>query len=179
MRTKTILLSFLLLSLTFCSTDKKSKTTVSEITNRIKFTKYNIQKILNVPDIKLIRGTKLLSFRTEFHNGTENGVLLVLCKNTKDKIIPIFVLEELFYLFEDEYYIREVSNISDKSLSLELFDFYKGKKKKLLSAKIIFESEKVKVEELKQFGDEDNSDVVLAFFENFDKTKNEIMNSQF
>src|SRR3989304_3998765 len=60
---------------------------------KIHFRRYGMQDILEVPEIRLGDKEKILTYRTEFHNGTENGCLKVYNRVEDKKLIPFFVLE--------------------------------------------------------------------------------------
>ena len=150
-----------------------------DLEKRISFKIYGIQNILNVPNVTIINKTSLITYRTEIHNGTENGVLLVLCKNVNNRIKPLFVIEELFYISDNDYYQRKASHITDKSMFIELFHNYNNKEKKLLSAKIIYNDSNIKIEKLEKYEDEDMSNIVISYFENYKSISSQILSCTF
>ena len=101
----------------------------------IHFRRYGIQKILEVPVIKInvVGNERILIYRTEFHNGTENGCLQIFNKVEKGKIIPFFVLEELFYISENHYYQRIVGETSSNLMQFDLYEIRQKDRNKILT----------------------------------------------
>jgi len=92
----------------------------------IHFYRYGIQKILNVPDVEvhIVDKKKIVTYRTDFHNGTtDNGCLKIFNKVEDDKLTPFFVLEELLLRpWGDGYYQRVVKKFSFNELEFEVYE---------------------------------------------------------
>ena len=113
------------------------------IDGSVQYKSYGIQDVLTVPDSKienLKNNLKFFSYRTEFHNGTENGCLRVFAKVEMNNLVKFFVLEELFYISQNSYYLRVPSKISYESIQYDLFHFDGSNNNKLLT--VTFKKEK-------------------------------------
>ncbi len=118
-----------------------------EINATIHFRKYGIQKILEVPNIEIntVGNEKILTYRTEFHNGTtDNGCLKIFSKVKDNKLIPIFVLEELVLSpWGDRYYQRVVKGFSYDKIEFDLYEkITKGEKRENKILSVILEKDK-------------------------------------
>jgi hypothetical protein len=111
---------------------------------RIHYRRYDIQQVLDVPDVKVLAlppGSEFLSYRTEFHNGTENGCLLVLNKIEDGLLKPFFVLEEVFYISKGDYYMRVLKKASLDSVEFALNRIIGEKTSEILTAEFRIKGE--------------------------------------
>ncbi len=138
------LLQIILVTLTFtCTKANDINHTFIDlgITQEPKIKKYNIQNILEVPGLKKYNSMdgklSLIGYRTEYHNGSENGCLLVL-NNIKDgSLHPCLIIEELFYISNAHFFIRKIEDMSEKEITISLSEFIENKENKILTIKYI------------------------------------------
>ena len=96
-----------------------------DIKTTIHYGRYDIQKVLRVPEIELLLTQKkqqVLTYRTDFHNGSENGCVRVFNNVKGGRLTPFFVLEELFWLSPDNYYQRVITAISSDCIRFDLYE---------------------------------------------------------
>lgn len=136
---------------------------------------------MEVPGInihKLQNKSILLSYRTEFHNGTENGCLRVFNRIEDNKLIPFFVLEELFYISKEEYYYRIVKQNLYDLIEYDLYVVKEKKRKKLLTVVLKKDNNRFEIELLHEFqkGFYEHS---LFFSDVYEKLRNKILNNRY
>lgn len=151
------------------------------INARIHFRRYGIQKIFEVPEIKIdvVGKEKILIYRTEFHNGTENGCLQVFNKVEKGKIIPFFVLEELFYISLNHYYQRIVRRASSNRIQFDLYEIRQEDKKKMLTVELKkVDEHDFKIDSLIEFH-KGLSESSLFFSDVFESLKKKILSGSY
>lgn len=153
------------------------------ITQEPKIERYNIQNILEVPDVKKYDSKdgklSLIGYRTEYHNGSENGCLLVL-NNVKDGVLhPCLIIEELFYMSNTHYFLRKIEGISEKEIIISLYEFNENKERKLLTLKYI----RLNTGQYKEFEHnilvKGNEDILHSCSEIYDNLKKEIMDGTY
>jgi hypothetical protein len=106
------------------------------INTTIHFSAYGIQNIFQVPGVNIstIGNENILTYRTEFHNGYENGCVKIFNRIEENKLIPFFVLEEMVILErppnERGYYKRTITKLSFDELEFDLFEIISFPEKK-------------------------------------------------
>jgi hypothetical protein len=153
------------------------------ITQEPKIKKYNIQSILDVPDIKKYYSKDgklfLIGYRTEYHNGSENGCILVLNNIQDGTLHPCLVIEELFYITNTHYFLRKVESISEKEIIISLNEFNQNKENKLLTLKYI----RLNTGQYKELDHnilvKGNEDILHSCSEVYDNLKKKIMNGTY
>jgi hypothetical protein len=110
-----------------------------KINATVHYRRYGVQDVLAVPQIEIYtmkNKNKILSYRTEFHNGTDNGCLRVLSKVEGGRLIAFFVLEELFYEMKNKYFQRILTEFSNERINFGLYEIQKGQKSKILDVEL-------------------------------------------
>jgi len=157
------------------------------INTMIHFRRYGIQKILEVPVIEIhtVGKEKILTYRTEFHNGSENGCLKIFNKIKNNKLIPIFVLEELFLLerpWEQGYYQRVLTKFSYNEIEFDLYEIItKGEKKENKILHVILEKHEndFKKKSITEFRKEFSQSASLNFSDVYDSLKERILSGEY
>ena len=143
---------------------------------------YGIQKLLTVPNIQVItlsNENKLILYRTEFHNGSENGCILVINTIKDNKLIPIFIFEELFYLSDNEYYLRELDSVTDKQIRITLFKSIDNKREKIATSTYLIKNDgNFKIDKTHEYT-QGNTEIIQACSEVFDSIKNKIIQGKY
>jgi hypothetical protein len=136
--------------------DNNFSTEELKIINSQSINIWGFQKILKVPFEKKYytddNKNYLIGYRSEFHNGSENGCILVLGNLVLGKYVPQLIIEELFYGTDKYYYLRTVEKINKNSIVINLYKI-QNKERKLL-ATLIYEKQvlgRYKISKIKLF----------------------------
>ena len=151
-----------------------------EIEVSIKFKKYGFQSIFSVPNVVTYRNNQnvLLSYRTEFHNGTENGCMIVLNIVNGKVLKPILVLEELFYISEEEYYFRKIREVNDKSILFDVIKNTDNNQEILLTVELFQDQGRFEVKRIIEHI-EGYAESIYAFSDVYDTVKNKILSNDY
>jgi len=66
-------------------------------------------------------------YRTEYHNGTENAVLLVIYKIKNARLSFVDVVEEGFEVSSDDYYYNKIESTEGDSIRFKVLHHLGGK----------------------------------------------------
>ncbi len=86
---------------------------------------WGIQKTFAVPNVQVI--DSLLLYRTEYHNGTENAVLIVIYKIEKARLSFVDVIEEGFELSGGDYYYNKIESTEGDRIRFKVLHHLGGK----------------------------------------------------
>jgi len=115
------------------------------IDKELYYQKYGIQNIHSVPDVR--EGYPLknyVTYRSELHNGTENGTILIFCKIINNDLKEIFRIEDSFLLDGKKHYIeRVIQNFTEKEVRFSVNEVISGKKR--IVAECVYSLSKKKI----------------------------------